>query len=221
MNWLRLAAATIAAGLFTLLCMWLGLRVAGATSHMYNLGAVELTVAPSFSGKVQVDIPLAGWEIEAPVFSAPYALHAEPQRISPAAVRRASHGVRQTIRTTKRELKHAATITFIRAFLFALDGALVAGLFVILLLRTLGSGWRTAVLAGSGCLAFGFVVVAASGLWLWQSVDVRAFKDAKVTLGNGKVLTRSVIRFRNDNSITTVFQDLSRLIRSGASADDG
>jgi hypothetical protein len=211
----------LAAALFTLFCMWLGLRVAGPREHTYNLGSVELSVAPSFSGKVKVDIPLAGWEIEAPVFSTPYALHAEPQRVSPAAVRRASHGVRQAISTTKRELKHAAIIAFIRAFLFALDGAFVAGVLVMLLLRSLEYGWRSAVAAGSACLAFGFVIVGASGLWLWQSVDVAAFKEAKVTLGNGKVLTRSVVRFRDDNSTETVFQDLSRLIRSGASADDG
>lgn len=220
MNWVRLAAATVAAALFTLFCMWLGLRVAGPRPQTYNLGTLELSVAPSFSGKVKVDIPLAGWSIEAPAFSAPYALHAEPRRVSPAAVRRASRGVGETIRTTKRQLKHGAIITFIRAFLFALDGAFVAGVLVLLLLRSLEYRWTTALIAGSACLVFGVVVVAASGLWLWQSVDVTEFKHAKVTLGNGKTLSRSVFRFRDDNSIETVFQDLARLIRSGASVDD-
>jgi len=43
---------------------------------------------PFFSGKAKVYIPLAGWEIEAPVFSAPYAIHAQPRRVSPRAVGR-------------------------------------------------------------------------------------------------------------------------------------
>ena len=211
----------LAAAVFTLLCMWLGLRIAGPQSHTYNLGSLELSVTPSFSGKVKVFVPLAGWEIEAPVFSAPYALRAEPLRISPSGVRRASHGVRETIRTTKRELKHAAITTFVRAFLFSLLGALAAGALVLLLLRSLRYRWRTALLAGGGCLAFGLVVVGASGLWLWQSLDVTEFKHAQITLGNGKVLRRSVSGFRDDNASGTVFQDLSRLLRSGASADDG
>ena len=74
MSPLKIAAAVAGAALFTLICMWLGLRVAGPQS--------------SFSGKAKVYIPLAGWEIEAPVFSAPYAIHAQPRRVSPRAVGR-------------------------------------------------------------------------------------------------------------------------------------
>jgi len=84
---LKIAAAVAGAALFTLICMWLGLRVAGPQSHTYNLGSVELSLARS-SGKAKVYIPLAGWEIEAPVFSAPYAIHAQPRRVSPRAVGR-------------------------------------------------------------------------------------------------------------------------------------
>ena len=199
--------------------MWIGLRVAGPESHAYNLGSLELSVAPSFSGKVKVYLPFAGWEVEAPVFSAPFALHAEPRRLSPAGVRRASHGVAQTIKKTKRQLRDAAIITFVRAFLFALLGALAAGAVVMLLLRSLSYRWQTALLAGAGCLAFGVVVVGASGLWLWQSLDIKAFKQAKVTLGNGKVLTRSVGRFRDDSGVSSVVQDLSRFLHEGDQAN--
>jgi hypothetical protein len=214
-TWPRIAAAAVAGALFTLLCMWIGLRAAGPQSHSYNLGSVEFYVAPSFSGKAKVYIPLAGWEIEAPVFSAPYAFHAQPRRVSPTAVKRAAHGVRQTIKKTKRELKRAAIVTFVRAFLFALLGALAAGAVVMLLLRALRYRWKPSLLAGGACLAFGVIVVAASGLWLWQSLDIKAFKRAKITLGSGKVLTRSVERFRNDGRVNTIFQDLSHLIAKG------
>jgi len=214
-NWVRLAAAGLGVALFTLLCMWIGLRAAGPQSHSYNLGSVQFSVAPSFSGKAQVYVPIAGWEIEAPVFSAPYAFHAQPRRVSPTAIKRASKGVKETLKTTKRQLKTAAIITVARAFLFALLGALAAGAVVMLLLRVLSHRWRTALLAGAACLAFGVVVLGTSGLWLWQSLDIKAFKQAKVTLGSGKVLARNISRFRDDGKVSSVLQDLSHLVRSG------
>ena len=215
MSPLKIAAAVAGAALFTLICMWLGLRVAGPQSHGYNLGSVEFSLAPSFSGKAKVYIPLAGWEIEAPVFSAPYAIHAQPRRVSPGAVERAAHGVRKTLKTTKEDLKHAAIVTIIRAFLFALLGALAAGAVTMLLLRALRYRWRTSLLAGASCLSFGAIVVFASGLWLWQSLDVKAFKQAKITVGSGRVLARSVHRFRNDIDVNTIIEDLSNLVANG------
>ena len=191
------------------------MRAAGPQTHDYNLGSVQFDIAPSWSGKAKVYIPIAGWEIEAPVFSAPYAFHAQPRHVSPAAVERAAHGIRKTLKKAKSELKTAAIITAVRAFLFALLGALAAGAVVMLLLRSFGCRWRQGLLAGGACLAFGFVVAGASGLWLWQSLDLKAFKRAKVTLGSGSVLTNSVERFRNDMRVNSVIQDLSHLIERG------
>jgi hypothetical protein len=217
LNWVRLAAAVLGMALLTLLCMWIGLRAAGPQAHSYNLGSVEFSVSPSFSGKTTVFVPIAGWEIEAPIFSAPYALHAQPLRVSATALARASKGVKQTLKKTKSQLKTAAIITFVRAFLFALLGALAAGAIVMLILRVLSYPWKTALIAGGGCLALGAVVVATSGLWLWQSLTIPAFKQAKVTLGSGKVLTRNISRFRDDGQVNRVLQDLSGLLQSGQS----
>jgi hypothetical protein len=211
----RLAAGIAAAALFTLLCMWIGLRVAGPQSHNYNLGSMQFDVAPSWTGKAKVYIPLAGWGIEAPVVSAPYAIHAQPGRVSPSAIRRAAHGVRKTIKTTKRELKHAAIFTILRAFLFALLGAAAAGGIVILFLRANRYRWRTSLVAGGACLGFAVVVVAASGLWLWQSFDIKQFRNAKITSGTGKVLVRNVERLRNDHRVKAILRDLSHLVAKG------
>ena len=123
--------------------------------------------------------------------------------------------MRKTLKTTKGELKHAAIVTIIRAFLFALLGALAAGAVTMLLLRALRYRWCTSLLAGASCLGFGAIVVLASGLWLWQSLDVKAFKQAKITLGNGRVLARSVHRFRNDIDVNTIIEDLSNLVANG------
>lgn len=213
--WLRLGGAVLGCGLFTLLCMWVGMRAAGPQTHGYNLGSVSLYVAPSWSGKAKVYIPLAGWEIEAPVFSAPYAFHAQPRHVSPTAIKRASHGVTKTLKKTKHDLKIAAILTAVRAFLYALLGALVAGGIIALLLRAFGYRWKEGLLAGAACLGFAVVLVGTSGLWLWQSLDVKAFKHAKITLGSGKVLTRDVARFRNDKGVNSVLQDLSHLVQGG------
>ena len=201
--------------LFTLLCMWIGMRAAGPQSHSYNLGSVSFYVAPSFSGKAKVYVPIAGWEIEAPIFSAPYAFHAQPRRISAGALERATRGVKQTLKKTKSQLKTAAIVTFVRAFLFALLGALAAGAIVLLVVRVLSYPWKTALIAGGGCVGFAVVLLGASGLWLWQSLTIVAFKQAKVTLGSGKVLTKNISRFRNDGQVNSVLQDLSHLIESG------
>ncbi len=126
------------------------MRAAGPQTHGYNLGSVQFDIAPSWSGKAKVYIPIAGWEIEAPIFSAPYAFHAQPRHVSPAAVERAAHGVRKTLKKAKSELKTAAIITAVRAFLFALLGALAAGAVVMLLLRSARLPVATGTARGRG-----------------------------------------------------------------------
>lgn len=212
---LVLAGCGLAAAVFTLACMLVGLRVAGPYGRDYNLGSLHLEVSPSFSGKAQVYVPLAGWQIEAPVFSAPYALQIEPRHVSPAAIKRAAKGFRETLKKTKRELKWAAIWTFVRAFLFALLGGLVAGIGLALLLRALQRSWRTAVYAGAACLALAVLLIGGSGLWVWQSLDIKAFKHPTITRGHGRALTVAQNQLRHDTTAKGFIQDLSRLIARG------
>ncbi len=212
---LRIAGIALGAAVFTLLAMWIGVRAGGPQSHTLSIGSVQFDVSPSFSGKAQVYIPLAGWEIEAPVFSAPYAFHAQPRRISPTAIKRAAHGVHETLQKTKRELKRAAIITFVRAFLFALLGALVAGAIVFLIARSLAYRKKPALVAGAGCLALGVLVVAASGLWVWQSLDLKSFREPKITLGDGRALTIARNQLRNSKGENSVLKILSRFVAKG------
>lgn len=209
----ELVAAGAAAALLTLFGMWAGFRVAGPVTRSFNLGTIRIYVAPSFSGKAEVFIPLAGWEVEAPVFSAPFTVHAEPRRLSPDALRRAAHGVHGTVKVTKRELKRAAIVAFVRAFLIALLGAFVAAALVTFGARAFGQRWKTALVSGGACVVLAVVLLAAGGLWVWQSLDVPAFKRAKITLGNGRVLHGAVERLRNDHSAGSVIADISNLLR--------
>jgi hypothetical protein len=206
-------AAVAGAALLTLLGMWVGFRAAGPMNRPFNLGSLSLSISPSFSGKAKVYVPLAGWEVEAPVFSAPFTVLAEPRHLSPVALKRAAHGAQQTVKLTKRELKRAAIIAFVRAFLIALLGALVAGIVVALAARVLGNRWRTALLTGAACLVFALALLGGGGLWVWQSLNLPAFRQAKITLGNGRVLHGAVERLRNDHSARSVIADLSRMLR--------
>jgi hypothetical protein len=212
---LVLAAGALGAVLLTLFGMFLGLRVAGPAVHDYNLGSLQFEVTPSFSGKAQVYVPLAGWQIEASVFSAPYAVQAEPRRVSPGALRRAAHGVRETISKTKKELKRAAIFSFVRAFLFALAGAVVVGAFVALVLRTRGRNWRAALVYGGLSPGLAVVILAFSGLWIWLSLDIKAFKHPRITRGHGKALTAARNDLKDDKSDGAFLQDLAQLIAKG------
>jgi len=85
----------------------------------------------------------------------------------------------------------------------------------MLLLRALEYRWRPALRAGAACFALGVVVVTASGLWVWQSLDIKAFKRSKITLGQGKGLTKTVDELRHDKNVNRVLQDLSRMVAKG------
>jgi hypothetical protein len=214
MNPARPAAVGIAlaAALFTLACMLVGMRAAGPVTWDYNLGSLELEVRPSFAGKAQLYLPLAGWQLEAPIFSAPYAIRVEPRRVSVAAITRASNGLHRTIKRTQTDLKDAAIWTFVRAFLFALAGGLAAGAVVTLTMRALQRRWGAAVRAGGACLALAALVLVGSGLWLWQSLDIDALKRARVTSGHGKALTTVQRELALDEGQPGFLQDLATLV---------
>src|SRR6266511_3449206 len=134
----RVGLIALLLGFFTLVCMLLAMRLAGPVTHKYNLGTLQYEVRPSFSGKAELFVPLAGWQLEAPVFDAPYTLHLQPKDVDAREIVRAAAGVKESIKTAKHDVKHGAILTFVRAFLFALAGGLAAG--VVALLAFLASG---------------------------------------------------------------------------------
>ena len=205
-------AIALAAGLFTVACMVIAMRVAGPITHEYNLGSVRFEVTPSFSGKAQIYVPLVGWQLEAPLFSAPYTIRAEPRQVSAAAVAQAAKGFRTTLEQTERDLEHAAIWTFVRAFLFALAGGAAAAVVIALLLGALQGGWGTALRAGAACFVLSLLLIAASALWLWQSLDINAFKRTQITSGHGTPLTAALRDLGQDNRERAFLQDLARLV---------
>jgi hypothetical protein len=210
------APAGLGLALFTLLCMVLAMRLAGPVTHSYNLGTLQYEIKPSFSGKAQIYVPLADWELEAPLYGAPYVLHVEPREVSPTALVRAAKGFKPALAQAKKDIKHSAIWTFVRAFMFGLLGGLAAALLALLFLRAIGRAWRTSVIVGASCFALAALLVAGSGLWLWQSLDLDAFHDITITKGRGaEAMVRAREQLRDDNGLPAILQDLSRLVARG------
>jgi hypothetical protein len=211
-----LAAGGLGLALFTLACMLLAMRLAGPVTHSYNLGTLRYEIKPSFSGKAQIYVPLADWELEAPLYGAPYVLHVEPRQVSPSALVRAAKGFKASLGQAKKDITHSAIWAFVRAFLFELLGGVAAALLVLLFLRAIGRAWRAAAIVGAGCFVLAVLLVAGSGLWLWLSLDVNAFQNSTITRGIGSRATlRARNQLRDDNGLPAILQDLSRLVARG------
>jgi hypothetical protein len=209
----RVGLIALLLGFFTLVCMLLAMRLAGPVTHKYNLGTLQYEVSPSFSGKAQLFVPLAGWQLEAPVYDAPYTLHVQPKDVDPHEVVRAARGVKESLKTAKKDVKHGAIFTFVRAFMFALAGGLAAALVAVLAFLAFGRPRRLAWTAGACCFALSVLLAGGSGLWVWQSLNISALKRPVATRGAGSKVVAAVIRrLANDGSLETVIQDLAPLL---------
>jgi|SRR5919108_1345492 hypothetical protein len=210
-----LSTATAVGGLalFTLVCTLLAVRLAGPVTHDANFGTLEYEVALSFSGKVAIFIPLAGWTLEAPIFDAPYSLRVQPNALHTSAVPALLRGTKPFLKQAKRDVRDGAIWTFVRAFLIGLAGGLAAALVAAATLLAFGRAARTAVAAALGCLLLSLALMGASGLWVWQSLDVKALKRPVVTSGPAaRALNVSLRRLRDDQRLETVIQDLAPLV---------
>lgn len=209
----RIGLVALLLGLFTLVSMLLAMRLAGPVTHGYNLGSLQYEVRPSFSGKAELFVPLAGWQLEAPVFSAPYTLRVVPQDVDGKKIVQAAAGTEKTIKTAKHDVKHAAILTFVRAFLLALAGGLVAAAVALLAFLALGRPQRLAWAAAAGCFGLSILLTGGSGLWVWQSLDISALKHPVATRGAGsKDVARVIETLANDANLGTVIQDLAPLL---------
>jgi hypothetical protein len=207
---------------FTLVCMLVAMRLAGPVTHGYNLGTLQYEVSPSFSGKAELFVPLTGWQLEAPVFSAPYTIHVEPRDVDSRAVARAAAGIEKTIKTAKHDVKHGAILAFVRAFLFALAGGLAAGAVVLLFFLAFGRPPWLAGAAGAGCFALSILLAGGSGLWVWQSLDISALKHPVATRGAGsKAVAGAIEKLANDHDLGTIIQDVAPLLTAAEQLKTG
>lgn len=211
-----LAIGGIFFALFTLVCMLLAMRIAGPVVHSYNFGTLEYEIRPSFSGKAEIYVPIVDWQLEAPLYGAPYALHIEPRHLSTKALVQAAKGFVPALKQAKKDIKHSAILTFVRAFLFGLLGGVSAALIGLLFLRAIGRPWRTAVIVGSSCFALTTLLVAGSGIWLKTSLDLNKFRDVTIVRGKrSKAMIDARRELHQDQNFAAILQDLSRLLARG------
>lgn len=219
---MKIAAAALVIAVFTLVSMLIGMRVGGPVTHQYNLGSLSYDVRPSFTGKAELYVPFTGWQLEAGVIGAPYALHLEPRSVSGKALVRAAKGIGESLHRAKKNIKHSAILAFVRALLFGLAGGVVAAVIVALALLAFWQQRRVALLAGAGCTALTLLLVGGSGLWVWQSIDIGALKRPRVTKGAGsKVLDTAVRRLTRDGSLESFIQDLAPLLEAACGLSKG
>lgn len=147
----------------------LGLRLAGPIERETALGDASLRVAPAFDGGIDAFIPLANWGIRAEALEAPLVIHVEPRTIDRQAVIQASAGDTQVLTAAQRDGRDAARDALVRAFLWALGGALAVGAAAAAIARARWT-WAAAVVSVAA------VVSAVSLVLAQRTFDAEAFE---------------------------------------------
>ena len=105
-----------------------GLRLAGSTTHRTELGTVSFSVSPSIHGRVDAFVPIANWGARGHAFEAPLTVHVEPRAVNRRAVLGAAAGNGTVLAQSERDARHAARASLLRAYRWAIGGALALGL---------------------------------------------------------------------------------------------
>lgn len=107
--------------------MVLGLRASGRTTHDTAIGSIQFSVSPAIHGQVDAFIPIADWGVRSHAFRAPLKVHVEPRAVRRGAVLSAAGGNGTVLQHAEDDARSAARSTLLRAFLWAIGGALALG----------------------------------------------------------------------------------------------
>ncbi len=131
----RWVAVVVATAVLAVAGGLLGLRLAGPTTSETALGEISVRVDPATNGHVDAFIPIADWGIRADAFSGPVVLHIEPRSVDRQALIRVGAGDRAVLRQAEVDARSAARHALARALLWAVLGALAAGVVAALVVR--------------------------------------------------------------------------------------
>src|SRR5919204_308237 len=106
--------------------MLAGLRLAGRTTHPTALGTISFSVSPSIHGRVDAFVPIADWGARSHAFQAPITVHVEPRAVNRRTVVNAAGGNGTALAQAERDSRKAARSALLRAYRYAVFGALVA-----------------------------------------------------------------------------------------------
>ena len=202
----------------TVVGMYVGMRIAGPVTRSYNLGSVTYEISPARHGKTEIVVPHAGLRLEAHNIHAPFVLRVEPTSFSLTALAEAAVGVQSSLSTARSDIVHGATWAFVRAFLYALAGGLVAAALAALLVFfffRLGTAILCAVLG----VVLTLVVVGGSAVWVWQAHYVRALEHPTVVAGPSQTnldLAPVVRKLRRSHSLEDIIRNLAPLLEQVA-----
>lgn len=116
------------------LAIFLGLRLAGSTSHETTLGRFAVSFAPSSQGTLEAYVPLADWGVRAHPFSAPVTIRLEPRGLDRQALLDMTARPTPLLAAAARDLRSAIITSALSAFLWILLVALLLtapfGLFI-------------------------------------------------------------------------------------------
>ena len=202
----------------TLAGMYLGMRIAGTSTRSYNLGSLQYEVRPVLHGRAEIVIPHTGLRLESKHLHAPFLLKVRPHSFSLTGIAEAGLGVRSALTTAKTDIVHGATWAFVRAFLYALGGGLIAALISALLVFFFGR-LGTAILCAALGVLLTLAVVGGSGVWVWRSHYVQALEHPTVVAGGQrtKLNLRPLIRkLKKAHSLEDVVHDLAPVLRQVA-----
>jgi predicted phosphodiesterase len=158
----------------------LGLRLAGPVERETALGGVSLRVAPSVHGTVDAFIPLANWGVRAKAFRTPLTVHVEPRTVDRQAVIRASGGDSGVLAAAKRDAQHAARDALLRAWAWAVGGALAIALAAAGVVRwARGRSWRIAAAWAGAVVALAAAIGGLALVRADRTFDAQAFETPR------------------------------------------
>lgn len=154
----------------------LGLRASGHTTRNTAIGSISITVSPAIHGQVDAFIPIADWGVRAHAFQAPLKIHVEPRAVERGAVISAAGGNGTVLAQAERDARHAGRTALLRAFLWALAGALlVGGVAALALAHRTGVRRRLVVTMAVGPLVCAALICGVVLLRMASTFDSESF----------------------------------------------
>lgn len=126
-----MAAAVLALALAGIV---IGLRASGRTTRSTAIGTVSFAISPAIHGQVDAFIPIADWGVRAHAFRAPLKVHVEPRAVERGAVVSAAGGNGTVLAQAERDSRSAVRTALLRAYAWAVGGALAFGIVAALAL---------------------------------------------------------------------------------------
>ena len=215
---LRMVLRPLLVVVLTLAGMTLGLRLAGPVERDTALGVVSLRIAPSLDGGVDAFIPLANWGVRAEPFRAPVVMHVEPRTIDRQAVIRASSGQRDVLAAAQRDGRRVARAALVRAFGWAVGGALLVALLAAGFARWGARwSWRATATAGAAVVVLAAAVGGLSLAAVGRTFDPEAFETPRFYARGAELSQLLKVAGRAQGKRTAYRSQVDRTLSSYAS----